>query len=237
MKYFLNYLKEVNDLIKAVLLDLDNTLYDEHEFVKSGFKAVAHQLADKFGLNEELFYSRLCNIFLEHGRKQVFTQVLNYFGIYTDVDLSYALEVYRKHPPRISVFKDVTDVLPVLKKKYRLGLITDGLRLVQENKVKALKIGGYFDATIYSSDYGSKCCPKPFSVILEKLQIKADESVYVDDNPNKGFAVAKELGIRTIRMLRGENMSILVSDQHVKPDKEISNLYQLEDRICEINRL
>ena len=237
MKCFLKYITEVIDLIKAVILDLDNTLYDEHQFVKSGFKAVAYQLANKFGLNEELIYSRLYKIFLEKGRKQVFTQILNYYGIYTEANLSYILEVYRQHLPRISVFKDVCAVLPVLKKEYRLGLITDGLKLVQENKVKALKISGYFDATVFATDYGSKCSQKPFLAILEKLQVKATESVYVDDNPYKGFAIAKQLGIRTIRMLRGENKDLLVTEQQVKPDIEISNLYQLEDSICEIDRL
>jgi putative hydrolase of the HAD superfamily len=139
--------------------------------------------------------------------------------------------------PRISVFKDVLAVLPVLKKEYRLGLITDGLKLVQKNKVKALKIGDYFDATVFATDYGGKCSQKPFLMILEKLHVKADESVYVDDNPYTGFAVAKQLGIRTIRMLRGENKDLLVTDLQVKPDMEISNLYQLEDSICEIDSL
>lgn len=237
MKCFLKHPKEVNDLIKAVLLDLDNTLYDEHQFVKSGFKAVSRELANNFGLKEDLIYSHLYKIFVEQGRHQVFTQTLNYYDIYTDVTFSHILEVYRNHTPQISIFKDVNDVLSDLKKKYRLGLVTDGLKFVQKNKVKALKIGRYFDDTVYAIDYGSKCCQKPFSVVLEKLQVKANESVYVDDDPYRGFAVAKQLGIRTIRMLRGENKDLLLTDQRVKPDMEIRNLYQLEDSIYEIDSL
>ena len=237
MKCFLKYPKDVTALIKAVLLDLDNTLYDEHQFVKSGFKTVARELANNFGLKEELIYSRLYKIFIEQGRNHVFTQTLNYYDIYTDVTFSNILEVYRNHTPQISIFKDVNDVLPDLKKKYRLGLVTDGLKFVQKNKVKALKIGSYFDDIVYATDYGGKYCQKPFSVVLEKLQVKANESVYVDDDPYRGFAVAKQLGIRTIRMLRGENKDILVTDQQVKPDREISNLYQLENSIYGIDRL
>lgn len=215
-------------MLRAVLLDLDNTLYDEHEFVMSGFKAVAQAMAQKFELDEKAVYLSLSKLFLKQGRKQVFTQALGDLGIYDDEITSEMVEVYRSHLPRIRVFRDAHAVLPKIKQECRLGLITDGLRRVQENKIQALKVSGYFDVITYADDYGGKHSSKPFLMTLEQLQVKADESVYVDDNPQKGFAVAKELGIRTVRILRGEHKSLRVDDERCKPDLEISDLHQLE---------
>lgn len=214
-------------MIRAVLFDLDNTLYDEHQFVKSGFTAVSQLLSNKFSLDEETVYACLWGSFMEQGRKNVFGHVLTGLGIYDDVAVSDVVELYRTHLPQISVFKDVHDILPILRKEYRLGLITDGLRRVQENKVKALKISSCFDVITYAEDYGGKHSPKPFSVILKQLQAKACESIYVDDNPHKGFAVAKEMGIRTVRILRGEHKDLVVDDEQNSPDFEINDLHQL----------
>jgi putative hydrolase of the HAD superfamily len=218
-------------MFRAVLLDLDNTLYDEHQFVKSGFKAVSQAMAQKFGINEKTVYRSFSHIFLKHGRKQVFTQVLGDLGIYDDEIVSEMVEVYRSHMPHISAFRDAHNVLLRIKQKCSLGLITDGLRGIQENKVKALNLSGYFDVITYADDYGGKYSPKPFLVTLEQLQVTANESVYVDDNPQKGFAVAKELGIQTVRILRGEHKNLKVDDERCKPDFEIRNLYQLENLV------
>jgi putative hydrolase of the HAD superfamily len=217
------------------MFDLDNTLYDEHAFVKSGFKAVSEFLSHKFGLDEKTVYARLCNILIKEGRNQVFSQVLTDFAVYNDEIVSDMLEVYRKHLPQISIFKDTHYAISLLREEYKLGLITDGLRMVQESKVEALKIGSWFDAIIYAYDYGGKYSPKPFLLMLKRLQVKACESVYVDDNPCKGFSVANELGIRTVRILRGEYKDIVVDDERNRPDLEINNLYQLVTLIKNFN--
>jgi len=42
--------------IRALLFDLDDTLYDEKQFVRSGFKEVAKFIDDKFNINKKIFY-------------------------------------------------------------------------------------------------------------------------------------------------------------------------------------
>jgi putative hydrolase of the HAD superfamily len=214
-------------MFKAVLLDLDNTLYDEHSFVKSGFKAVSKVIAEKFGHSEGDVYRCLWRFFLKVERKQVFTETLRHFGFYDADIVPELVAVFRNHDPVISVFKGVHNILAALKEEFSLGLITDGKKEVQESKVKALKIHGYFDVITYAEEYGGKCCSKPFIVTLEKLQVSAQDSVYVDDNPLNGLAVAKELGIRTIRMMRGENKLMVVDAERNSSDSEISDLAQL----------
>ena len=137
------------------------------------------------------------------------------------------INVYRNHSPTITLFEDAENTLSKLRQKYRLGLVTDGVKKVQENKVKALNIASLFDAITYAVEYGGKTNIDVFLETLRKLKTKPSYSVYVDDNPTKAFAIAKKLGIQTIRILKGENKSILVPDEECKPDFEIKNLREI----------
>lgn len=62
--------------IEAVIFDLDNTLYDEKQFVRSGFRAVSNRMAEKYGIKEEKLYDLLLNIFSKQGRNEVFDNAL-----------------------------------------------------------------------------------------------------------------------------------------------------------------
>ncbi|TRO47895.1 HAD family hydrolase, partial [Candidatus Bathyarchaeota archaeon] len=164
-------------------------------------------------------------------RKQVFSHTLLQFGVDADNIIPELVTVFRNHDPEISLFKGAHNALVALKKEFVLGLITGGKKEVQENKVMALNLNSYFNVITYAEEYGGKCSPKPFTVTLEKLHVRPQESVYVDDNPFNGLAIAKKLGIRTIRMMRGENKHMTIDDEKNRPDSEISNLAQLEDII------
>ncbi len=67
--------------IKAILFDLDDTLYEEKEFVKSGFKEVAKFISNKFKINEKIFYKILSNVFSEGIRGNIFNIALERLNI------------------------------------------------------------------------------------------------------------------------------------------------------------
>ena len=137
---------------------------------------------------------------------------------------------------KIALFSDAEEVLPKVHEDSRTALLTDGLTRVQKNKVEALKIKGFFDVITYAAEYGGKNI-QAFSTILEKLKVEPSASMYVDDNPFKGFAAAKKLGIHTVRILRGEHKDRKVIDEHCKPEFEILNLHQLHTLICSIRNV
>jgi putative hydrolase of the HAD superfamily len=212
--------------IKAVIFDLDNTLYDEKQFVRSGFRAVSNHMAEKYGMNREKLYDLLLSIFSKQGREKVFDIALKKLNLYKKEVVLEMVEVYRTHFPNITLNKDAQEVLPKLKKKYTIGLITDGIKKVQESKVEALNIKDLFDVITYAVEHGGKNNIQAFQVTLEKLEVKPSETICVDDNPLKGFVVAKKHGIHTVRILRGEHRDLKVN-KHCKPEFEIKNLRQL----------
>jgi putative hydrolase of the HAD superfamily len=213
--------------IKAVIFDLDDTLYDEKEFVKSGFKVVSSYMAKKCDLDEEKFYNLLLSVFSEKGRNNVFDLALKKLNMHEKGIVAEMVRIYREHFPNITLFREAQKLLPELKKEYRLGLVTDGIKEVQKNKVEALNIESLFDVITYAVEFGGKNNAEPFLATLERLKVKPSESIYVDDNPLKGFTAAKKIGVITVRVLKGEDENIEIVDEQSKPDFQIRSLREL----------
>ena len=65
----------MKEKLKAILFDLDDTLYLEKDFVKSGFKSVASFIQNDNGINEEVVYDRLWSIFNSGEREKIFDKI------------------------------------------------------------------------------------------------------------------------------------------------------------------
>ncbi|MBU1083662.1 MAG: HAD-IA family hydrolase [Candidatus Omnitrophota bacterium] len=197
---------------KTVIFDLDNTLYDEIQFVKSGFNEVSGWMSDKFGVDKEKIYGFLMDVLDTDGRGRVFDTVLQKIGLKETGLAGKMVEVYRSHYPDISLYPETKEVLLTLKcSGYKLGIITDGDAGVQRKKVEALGIGCLFDTIIFSDEYGTqnrKPSFHPYMKALEGLGSLPEESVYVGDNPNKDFVSARKIGMGTIRIMKGEYRSV-----------------------------
>jgi putative hydrolase of the HAD superfamily len=203
--------------IKAILFDLDDTLYEEKQFVKSGFKKVTKFINNKFNIDEKIFYKILTDVFNEGIRGNIFNIVLGRFNI--------------KHNPKIKLDKDVRSLLIKLRGIYSLGIITDGYYEVQKKKVQALKLEELFDSIIYTDRYGREFWkPNLFSyeLALKDLQISPEETIYIGDNPYKDFIGAKKVGISTVRVLfKGREYSKVRLDKEYEADYEVEKLNEI----------
>ena len=194
-----------------IVLDLDDTLYEEKQFVRSGMRAVAEFLSDQYGIALHKIVKRLEEILLENGRGEVFNRFLEENNLYSSKLVRKCLSVYRLHNPSISLFPGVRKLLKDLS-IYPLYLVTDGNKVVQYNKVKALGIEHYFKKLYITHRYGVQNA-KPSVFCFER--IKAAEKcnyrdiVYIGDNPAKDFVNIRKLGIRTVRVLSGNFKSVV----------------------------
>lgn len=218
--------------IKAILFDLDDTLYEEKEFVKSGFKEVSRFISNKFKINEKIFYKILSNVFSEGVRGNIFNIALERLNINFDENIiSLMVKVYREHVPKINLKKNIKYLLLNFRKKYSLGIITDGYFEVQKNKVHALKLEELFDSIIYTDQYGKEYW-KPnvfgYKLALEELNLLPEETVYIGDNPYKDFIGAKKVGIPTVRVLfKGREYSKVRLDKEYEADYEVEKLNEI----------
>lgn len=218
--------------IKAILFDLDDTLYEEKEFVKSGFKEVAKFISNKFKINEKIFYKILSNVFSEGVRGNIFNIALERLNINLDENIIPSMvKVYREHIPKINLKKNIKFLLLNFKKKYSLGIITDGYYEVQKKKVQALKLEELFDSIIYTDRYGKEYW-KPsalgYKLALKNLETLPEEAIYIGDNPNKDFIGAKKIGIITIRLLyQDREYSQIRLSKEYEADYEVEKLNEI----------
>lgn len=185
----------------SVLFDLDNTLYSEESYVKSGFKAVSTYLGEKYDFDGNELFLKMQNIFNLYGRDNVFNRLIQDLNI--DENVFNLVYVYRYHFPEISLYPDTLNVLKILKKDFKLGLITDGRSFVQKRKVEALNIEKYFDIIIFTDILGEnywKPSTEPYKLALNFLKSSPKNSVYIGDDPYKDFKAPNLLGMKSIQI-------------------------------------
>ena len=194
-------------MITTVIFDLDDTLYDEIDFCRSGFRAAApHIAALSDAHSAEAVFDTLWKCFITGERGATFNLALAKLGIPCDGPLIHKLvEVYRTHTPTLTLPPESRAVLEDLKGRYTLGLLTDGSLPTQRLKVQALGIEHYFQAIMYTEELGRefwKPSPRGFEKLLEQLGARPEETVYVADNETKDFIAPNRLGLLTIQLLR-----------------------------------
>lgn len=195
--------KSKSGKIKAVIFDLDDTLYSEKDYVRSGYKAVASYLS------RDDIYEKLCNAF-EMGKTPI-DYVLQSEGIYSDELKCRCVEIYRKHIPNIKLYDNVLELIENLQKNnIKIGIITDGRSNGQRNKIAALGLENVVDEIIITDELGGPKFRKPndisFRIMQCKMGIPFGNMVYVGDNCNKDFKAPRQLGMQTIYMVNKDGL-------------------------------
>lgn len=177
--------------ILGVIFDLDDTLYSEKQYVKSGYKAVARLLGD------ESLANRLWTYF-ENGKPAV-DELLNELGCIGRKE--ECLKAYREQMPEITLYEGVVCMIEDLKAEgIKVGIITDGRPEGQKNKIKALGLDSMIDDIIITDELGGiqfrKPCDIAFRIMQRRWGLPFEQIVYVGDNPNKDFQACRQLGMR-----------------------------------------
>jgi putative hydrolase of the HAD superfamily len=197
-----------------VAFDLDDTLYDEAQFVASGLDAVAKAASEGLGLETCAARSVLGHAWRGQPGAQAIDELLRHFDCHTRTRVRRLLDVYRRHVPAIRC-PDVTwRVLDELA-RHPLYLVTDGHKLVQASKIRALGLAGRFRHCLITNRYGirfQKPSPFVFERILERERCAPRDVVYVGDDPSRDFLGIRPLGFRTIRVRTGRHAQVQVPD-------------------------
>lgn len=190
--------------MRAVLLDLDDTLYREMDFVLSGFRAAAAFLGARTDHDPDAVVQRLREILNRDGRGRVFDALLAELGLADAGWVPALVHAYRTHQPAIAPFPGALDLLQELRARgVRLGIVTDGLASVQWRKLRALGLPPLVDVVVCTQELGesfAKPSPVPFAVALEILKVDPGDALYVGDDLRKDFLGPRELGMRTARV-------------------------------------
>ncbi len=226
-------------MITTVVFDLDDTLYDEIDFCRSGFRAGAQfiaTLSDKHTPDDVL--ATIWDCFITGDRGSTFDAALRRLGIPYDLNIIGRLvEIYRTHTPTLTLPPESRATLDTLKGRYTLGLLTDGYMPTQRLKMQALGIEDYFAAIVYTEELGReywKPSPRGFERLIELLHARPEQMAYVADNETKDFIAPNQLSMLTIQLLRPRGLYVQPSPHpHAAPKLRIDRIDKLIDLLAQ----
>ena len=192
-------------VIKAVVFDLDDTLYLERDYVASGFREVAEYLSTRSSFDENEIFRWLWDQFMSGTRRNTFDLLLQQFPplskIATVPDL---ITRYRTHTPRLELLDGFGDLLDTLSaQEAQTGIITDGPTVCQTAKLRSLDLCSRIHQSVQTDQWGTefyKPHPRAYEYIAAQAGVPACKCVYVGDNPEKDFCGARSLGWGTVRL-------------------------------------
>jgi len=134
----------------------------------------------------------------------------------------------------------VDEVLRVLSRRYKLGVITNTLVSRERHVRMALKRIGlerYFDVILTSVDVG---CDKPnekiFLKALEKLRVRPEEAVMVGNRISTDILGANKVGMKTILFRWNERYPEEIRSPLEQPTCTISSLDELPQVLSSLEK-
>ncbi len=199
-------------MIRAVIFDLDDTLYDYHTLHTEAFKRVQELVIERLGVSaeqsEEAFRrariatkKNLGETAASHSRMLYFQKTLEYLDIRP---LYLALDMYEIYwgvfLNKMTPYPGVDKLMDALHDKYvRVAVCTDLLAQIQHRKLRALRLTDDVDCLVTSEEAGAeKPSPKIFEMCLEKLRLYPKEVCFVGDSFEKDVMGAAAAGMQAI---------------------------------------
>jgi pyrophosphatase PpaX len=184
-------------MLKAVLFDVDGVLIDSKKsnayffkrlLVHAGYPEPAEQdILDSFHMSLRQTIERLTGT----GDPSEVERI---------VDIVKAGQLRSIDVNLIEFPNKLEDVLEELHKKYRLGIVTNRLRIGVDDIFNLRQIEHLFEIVVTVEDYQNpKPHPEPLLVALEKLGVSAGEAVYIGDT-HADVAAANAAGMKVIHV-------------------------------------
>ena len=217
--------------IKAVIFDLDDTLYDcTGSLIDASRRRAAKALVEA-GLpcTEEEVYQLQTELSEKYGPYHlIFNEIVNKYNADNTL-VTIAYKAYNSSEvSEIKPFPYVISTLKELKEKgCKLFLLTVGVHERQEKKINILGLKPYFDEIIISDQEIGLPLENCMRDLIGRHTINFGEAVMVGDRVREELRIAKSLGMATIQMLHGRFKNEPVVNGCDKPDYKIKRIFQI----------
>lgn len=225
-------------MIKAVLLDLDNTLIDFMKMKRiCSEEAVSAMIDGGLPMSKEKGVKLLFETYKKYGieNQKIFQVFLErVMGKIDKKILAKGISSYRKVKAGfLKPYPNVVSTLIELKKNgLKLGIVSDAPELQGWIRLADMEIIHFFDLVITLGESGKmKPSKKPFMLALRKLKLKPDEILFVGESPERDIKGAKALGMKTALALYG--LDYRKVNRKIKADYDIRDVSEILDIVKE----
>lgn len=223
--------------LKAVIFDLDDTLYDFASLHQEGLRAMADFGEARYDIPAQTFLQiyrmedrrlkrELPGIAANHNRTIIMQRVLERLRL---PSLVGPLDLYETYwGTLLCAMKPRPGAIELLDKLQsngvRCAICTDMTAHIQHRKIASLGLASYFDYMVTSEEAGAdKPDPRMFQLCLKKLGISAASAVCIGDSFARDVCGAHAAGIAPIWL----NINRLPKPSADFTYKEIRSLEQM----------
>jgi FMN phosphatase YigB (HAD superfamily) len=196
----------------GVVVDLDDTLYPQAEYLAGAATAVG-RAATGLGLDGEAVATAL-TAFLAAGSDTGRTIDRALLTVGTSEAALPGLvpplvAAFTGHAPaRLTPYPGVEAALTSLREAAPLGCLTDGVPAIQAAKVAAVGMPDLLTTVVVTDTLGGRAFRKPhpagLTTLADRMGVPVDRLLVIGDRPGKDVAVAAAVGARAIRIRQGE---------------------------------
>jgi putative hydrolase of the HAD superfamily len=195
-----------------VVVDLDDTLYPQADYLASAAMAVgaAAELAGLDGaavdaaLRHELAAGSDTGGTIDRALLAVGVPAADLPGYVPALVTAFAGHT----PPRLRPYPGVEDALCALAAAAPLACLTDGTPGIQAAKLAATGLESLLPVVVVTDSFGGRGVRKPHPAgllaVAARLGVPPDRLLVIGDRPGKDVAVAAAVGARAIRVRQGE---------------------------------
>ena len=226
--------------LRAVLFDIDDTLFSTTEFARRARANAVRAMVDAgLDLPVEVVQKELDEVIseftsnYEHHFERLVQRMPSQATRRVNPALIVAAGVVAYHDTKFRELAPYPDVVPLLtwlaEAGVRVGVVTHGLTVKQAEKLVRLGLVRYLDpkAIFISDQIGiSKPNPKLYLAALRELGLQAREVMYVGDNLEHDVAPPKSIEMVTVWARRGSKHPS--SNPAIVPDHVVDNFKELE---------
>jgi putative hydrolase of the HAD superfamily len=199
--------------LRAVTVDLDDTLYPQSAYLARAWAAVAAAGAAD-GISEQRLYDALmAECAKGSDRGGIIDRALEDVGGRPQL-IPGLVETFRSFEPyKLDPYPGAAAALAELRRVVPVACVTDGDPAIQRAKLRALCLEDAFDAIVISDELGRKFRkphPKPFLTALEELDVPPSAAIHVGDRPEKDIAGPAAAGMAgAVRVRQGEYAHVI----------------------------
>ncbi|BBB65120.1 hydrolase [Undibacterium sp. YM2] len=222
--------------IKAVLLDLDDTLWPVAPVIRHAESVLQQWMHEHAPLvaqnyNVEKLRERRNLLVASDQRFQydlwalrhtLLKQVFDEHGVEAG-KADQAMAVFADARNKVDLYSDVKPALQALQEKLLLGTVSNGFADLQ-----AIGLAHHFKVSIAAFRFGcAKPDPRIFLAACQELGLEPAEVLYVGDDLLLDVQGAQQAGLKGGWMNR---QGLKIEDErhlHIKPDAEFANLHDL----------